>query len=225
MLIMKGYGLMIERDLKLACRSAFSGLTPLFFFVVVACFFPLAMTVDKAQLQQLGPGALWIAALLAILLSMPAIFHYDFEDGALQQAVLAPRSLVLFVYEKLLVHWCLVCVPLLLLLPLLNQCFHMPPPTPWVLTGSLLLGTPIMCCIGALGSALTMGVRNSGVLLALVVLPLYVPIVIFGTNSVSASMSGLPYSGQWALLGALLIGNLSVLPWVIAWVLRMGVSV
>ena len=176
------WGLIIERDFKLAGRSTFSGLTPVFFFIVVACFFPLAITVDKTQLQQLAPGALWIAALLAILLSMPTIFHYDFEDGALQQIVLAPRSLVLFVYEKLLVHWCLVCLPLLLLLPFLSQCFHLKSTTLWVLAGSLLLGTPILCCIGALGSAITMGVRNSGVLLALLVLPLYVPIVIFGTN-------------------------------------------
>lgn len=225
MLRLQGCGLMLERDIKLACRSAFSGLTPLFFFLLVACFFPLAITTDKAQLQQLGPGAVWIAALLAILLSMPTIFHYDFEDGALEQVILAPRSLALFVYEKLLAHWCLVCVPLLLLLPLLSQCFHMTVSATWVLAGSLLLGTPTLFCIGALGSAITMGIRNGGLLLALVVLPLYVPIVIFGTNSVSASMVGLPYSGQWALLGALLISNLSVLPWVIAWSLRMGVSV
>lgn len=225
MFVLSKIGLIVERDLKLAWRRTFHGLTPVFFFLIVVSFFPLALAIDKTQLPLLAPGILWMAVLLAVLLSLQGIFQGDFEDGSLQQILLAPRSLTLFVYEKLLAHWLLSSLPLLILLPLLAQLYYLPSEMIKILAISLSLGTPILCCIGALGSALTLGIRSSGLLAALVILPLYVPILIFGTNSVIANMQGLNYRGQLAWLAALLIANLTGLPWIIGWVLRMGVKI
>lgn len=202
----------LRRDLQLSIRARNELFNPVFFFILVVSLFPLGIGPNPQILAEIAPGVIWVAALLATLLSMERLFRSDFEDGALEHLLLSPYSLPLLVLAKVLAHWLVTGLPLILVSPLLGVLLHMPGGAIRILPLTLLLGTPILSLIGAIGVALTVGLRRGGVLLTLLALPLYVPILIFGTAAVAAAASGLPVSGQLALLGALLALALTLSP-------------
>lgn len=193
---MSAFWAIVRRDITLAMRRKAEVITAVFFFVVVAALFPLGIGPDMATLRLTAPGILWIGALLACMLSMGRLFAADYADGTLEQMALSPNGLSVLVAAKILAHWCLSGLPLVLLAPILGLQFDLPTNALWVLTLSLLVGTPLLSLIGAIGAALTLGVRGGDVLLSLLVLPLYVPALIFGAGAVQAEMSGLGASAH-----------------------------
>ncbi|MDO6459504.1 heme exporter protein CcmB [Granulosicoccaceae sp. 1_MG-2023] len=214
----------LRRDLLVAFRNRSEALNPLMFFVLVTLLFPLGVGPSANLLQTIAPGVLWVAALLAALLSLDSLFRSDYEDGTLVQLVLSPQPLGLLVVARVFAHWLMSAVPLLLLSPLLAVSLNMTPRAIPVLMLTLLLGTPVFSVIGAIGVALTVGLRRSGMLLALLVIPLYIPVLIFGAGAVDAAASGLPVTGQLYILAALLVLSLTLAPVAIAAALRMSVS-
>ena len=213
---------MARRDLKMAIRRRSELLNPLLFFILVVSLFPLGVGPGPQLLQEIAPGVIWVAALLATLLSMERLFRSDFEDGALEQLLLSPHALSLLVLAKVFAHWLVTGLPLILVSPLLGLLLHLPAEGIAALPVTLLLGTPALSLIGAIGVALTVGLRRGGVLLTLLVLPLYVPVLIFGTTAVAAAAAGLPIAGQLALLGALLALALTLAPFATAAGLRIS---
>jgi heme exporter protein B len=196
----------------------------LLFFILVVSLFPLGIGPSPQLLATIAPGVIWVAALLATLLSMERLFRSDFEDGALEHLLLSPHSLPLLVLAKVSAHWLVTGLPLLLVSPLLGVLLQLPASAIRALPLTLLLGTPALSLIGAIGVALTVSLRRGGVLLTLLVLPLYVPVLIFGTAAVAAAGAGLPTTGQLALLGALLALALTLAPLATAAGLRIGVD-
>ncbi len=217
-------GVLIRRDLLLALRRRAQILNPLVFFVIVVTLFPLGLGPEPNLLQKLAPGVLWVAALLSAMLSLEAMFHSDFEDGSLEQLLLAPQPAFVTVLAKVLTHWLLSGLPLLLLAPLLALWLHLSPEAIVVLMASLALGTPVLSLIGAIGVALTVGLRRGGVLLSLLVLPLYIPVLIMGAGAVDAAASGLAAGAHLSMLGALLLLSLSLAPWAAGAALRISVE-
>jgi heme exporter protein B len=214
----------LRRDLLLAARRRSEVVTALFFFVVVVSLFPLGIGPEPAMLRRIGPGVLWVAALLATLLGLPRLFASDHADGTLEQMALSPRPFALLVAGKIAAHWLLCGLPLVLLAPLLGLQFNLNPGELQVLMLALLLGTPVLSLIGAIGAALTLGVRGSGTLLALLVLPLYVPTLIFGAGAVEAQSAGLGSSAQLSILGALLALAVFFAPWATTAALRIAIE-
>ncbi len=214
----------VRRDMLLALRRRSDVATTLFFFVIVASLFPLGVSPEPALLRTLAPGVLWVAALLACMLSLTRLFAVDYADGTLEQMVLAPQSLTLLVLGKVFAHWLVSGLPVVLLAPVLGLQYAMPNDALLVLVWSLLLGTPALSLIGAIGAALTLGVRGSGLLVALLVLPLYVPVLIFGSGAVAASQSGLDAGAYLSLLGACSLLALALTPWATAAALRIAVE-
>jgi heme exporter protein B len=212
----------LRRDLQLGIRKRSELLNPILFFILVVSLFPLGIGPAPGLLGEIAPGVIWVAALLATLLSMERLFRSDFEDGALEHLLLSPHSLSLLVLAKVLAHWLVTGLPLILVSPLLGVLLHMPVEAIQVLPLTLLLGTPILSLLGAIGVALTVGLRRGGVLLTLLVLPLYVPVLIFGTAAVAAAAAGLPVSGQLALLGDMLALALTLSPLATAAGLRIS---
>ena len=196
----------------------------MFFFVVVAALFPLGIGPDMATLRLTAPGIMWIGALLACMLSMARLFAADYADGTLEQMALSPNGLSVLVAAKILAHWCLSGLPLVLLAPILGLQFDLPTNALWVLTLSLLVGTPLLSLIGAIGAALTLGVRGGDVLLSLLVLPLYVPALIFGAGAVQAEMSGLGASAHLSVLTAMALVAAVFSPWASAAALRLALE-
>jgi len=192
----------IARDVKLALRSRAELGVQLLFYVLVASLFPLAMSPERATLALLGPGVLWVAALLASLLSLPRLFSADYADGTLEQIALSPLPLVALVGGKIMAHWLTTGLPLVMIAPLVGLQYAMDEETLAVLAVALLIGTPILSLLGAIGAALTLGLRGSGSLLALLILPLYVPVLVFGAGAVEAVRTGLGASAHLSLLGA-----------------------
>ena len=213
-----------RRDLLLAFRRRADVLTTLFFFVIVATLFPLGVGPEPALLRTLAPGILWVAALLASTLSLGRLFALDHADGTLEQMLLSPEPLSVLVIGKVLAHWLVCGLPLVLLAPLLDVQFDLPAASMGVLLLSLLLGTPVLSLLGAIGAALTLGVRGGGVLVALLVLPLYVPVLIFGAGAVDAQASGLGGSAHLLLLGGLLAAAAALAPWATALALRIALE-
>jgi len=195
----------VRRDLTLALRRRSDALTTFFFFVIVVSLFPLGISPEPSILRVIAPGVVWVAALLASMLALLRLFAPDFDDGTLEQLALGPQPLVLLVTAKVLAHWLVTGLPLVLIAPLLGLQFQLPASALGSMTLSLLLGTPCLSLIGAIGAALTLGVRGAGALLALLVLPLYIPVLIFGAAAVSASTEGMPAGGHLSVLGALLL--------------------
>jgi len=195
----------LRRDLLLAMRRKNEVLTALFFFVIVASLFPLAIGPEPRLLRKIGPGVLWVAALLSTLLGLHRLFADDYADGTLEQMALSPAGFAGIVTAKMLGHWLLAGLPLVLLAPLLGVQYDLDGGALLLLTLTLLLGTPLLSMIGAIGAALTLGLRGGGALLALLVLPLYIPALVFGAGAVEAHVAGLTYSGHMALLGAMLV--------------------
>ena len=183
-------------------------LTPLFFFVIVVSLFPLGIGPEMALLRVIAPGVLWVAALLAAMLSLSRLFAADHADGTLEQMLLTPAPLGLLVAGKIFAHWLVAGLPLVLIAPLLGLQYDLSPEALGVLVVSLLIGTPLLSLIGAIGAALTLGVRGCGVLLSLLTLPLYIPALIFGAGAVEAQVSGLGAGGHLSLLAALLGGTI-----------------
>lgn len=214
----------LRRDLLLAARRRSEVVTALFFFVVVVSLFPLGIGPEPAMLRRIGPGVLWVAALLATLLGLPRLFASDHADGTLEQMALSPRPFALLVAGKIAAHWLLCGLPLVLLAPLLGLQFDLNPGELQVLMLALLLGTPVLSLIGAIGAALTLGVRGGGTLLALLVLPLYVPTLIFGAGAVEAQSAGLGSSAQLSILGALLALAVFFAPWATTAALRIAIE-
>lgn len=214
----------LKRDLLLAMRRKSDVLTTLFFFVIMASLFPLGVGPEPQLLKAMGPGVLWVAALLASMLSLGRLFAADHADGTLEQMLLCPESLSLIVLVKSAVHWFASGLPLVLMAPLLGLQFGLSGDALWVLTLSLLLGTPILSLVGAIGASLTLGLRGGGVLVSLLVLPLYIPVLIFGAGAVDASTSGLGAQGHLSLLGALLVLALLATPKASAAALRISLE-
>jgi heme exporter protein B len=199
-------------------------ITAVFFFVVVAALFPLGIGPEINTLRLVAPGILWVGALLASMLSLGRLFAADFADGTLEQMALSPNSLSVLVAAKILAHWLLSGLPLVLLAPVLGLQFDLTEEALWTLTIGLLLGTPILSLIGAVGAALTLGVRGGDVLLSLLILPLYVPALIFGAGAVQAQMSGLGAAAHLSILAAMALVAAVFSPWVSAASLRIALE-
>lgn len=214
----------IRRDLLLAMRRKSEVLTALFFFIIVVSLFPLGIGPETALLRKIAPGILWVAALLATMLGLARLFAPDHADGTLEQMVLAPAPLGLLVTGKIIAHWITTGLPLVLLAPVLGIQFDLDAGALWILVVALLLGTPLLSLIGAIGAALTLGVRGGGVLLSVLVLPLYVPALIFGAGAVEAHISGLGAGGHLSLLAALLALAVFFAPWATTAALRIALE-
>ncbi len=217
------YALM-RRDLVISLRERGDILLPVLFFIVVVSLFPLSMTPDPVLLAKVGPGVIWVAALLATLLALDGIFRPDFDDGTLEQLALSPHPLSLLVLAKAIAHWMVSGLPLLLVSPLLGLLMGLDSTSIWVLMAGLLLGTPALSLLGAVGVGLTVGIRKSGSLLSLLVLPLYVPVLIFGAGAVYASTVGLEYQPHLMLLAAFSVFTLSLSPLASAAAIRVSLS-
>ena len=213
-----------KRDLVLAFRRKSELVNPLSFFLIVVTLFPIGVSPEPQFLAQLAPGLLWVAALLSTLLSMESLFKADFEDGSLEQLLLSPQPLFMVVLAKVFAHWLMSGLALTLVAPILAIMLFLPFEGMPGLMLSLLLGTPTLSLIGAIGAALTVGLRRGGVLISLLVLPLYIPVLIFGSSAVQAAITGLPLGGYFALLGALLALALALAPLATAAALRISVS-
>lgn len=212
------------RDLRVALRRRADSLAAVVFFVMVASLFPLGVGPESVLLKSMGPGVLWVAALLACLLTLPRLFADDHHDGTLEQLLLAPQPLPLLVLAKVSAHWVVAGLPLVLITPLLGLQFGLSPSTAGVLTLSLLLGTPVISLVGAVGAALTVGLRGASLLLPLLTLPLYAPVLIFGAGMAEAYAAGLPMGGHLSLLGASLLLALVGAPPAVAAALRISLD-
>ncbi len=214
----------VARDLLIAARRRSDVLTTFFFFVIVVSLFPLGVGPAPDTLREIAPGVVWVAALLAAMLSLARMFGADFADGVLEQLLLTPQPLTLLVLSKVLAHWLTTGLPLVLIAPLLGLQFDLPAPALLTLLVSLLIGTPALSLIGAIGAALTLGVRGGGALTALLVLPLYVPVLVFGAGAVVASAAGMAAAAHLSLLGAMSLAALVFAPWATALALRIALE-
>lgn len=214
----------IKRDLLLAIRRQSDVLTTLFFFIIVVSLFPLSVGPEMNMLRTMAPGVVWVAALLASMLSLGRMFSNDYLDGTLEQMLLSPQSLSFLVLGKILAHWLVTGIPLVLMAPVLGIQYDLPVDALLVLTTTLLLGTPVLSLIGAIGAALTLGLRGGGVLVSLLVLPLYIPILIFGAGAVEANMAGVGFDAHLSLIGAFLLVSLVFAPWAAASSLRVSLE-
>ena len=221
---MSAVAAVLQRDLRLAMRRKSEVLTAVFFFVVVASLFPLAIGPEPDMLRKIAPGILWVGALLASLLSLGRLFAADYQDGTLEQMALSPTPMPLLVAAKVLAHWLLSGLPLALLSPVLALQFDLDSATMWVLFSSLLLGTALLSFLGAVGAALTLGVRGGEVLLSLLLLPLYIPALVFGSGAVEAQMVGMGYGAQMSILTAMLVVAAFFGPWACALALRIALE-
>ncbi|MDX9995197.1 MAG: heme exporter protein CcmB [Rhodocyclaceae bacterium] len=214
----------IRRDLLLAMRRKSEVLTALFFFIIVVSLFPLGIGPETALLRKIAPGVIWVAALLATMLGLARLFAPDHADGTLEQMVLSPSPLGLLITGKIAAHWITTGLPLVLLAPVLGIQFDLDGGALGIMVVALLLGTPLLSLIGAIGAALTLGLRGGGVLLSLLVLPLYVPALIFGAGAVEAHISGLGAGGHLSLLAALLALAVFFAPWATTAALRIAIE-
>ncbi|MFM8442250.1 MAG: heme exporter protein CcmB [Methylococcus sp.] len=222
--IRRAFFSLVERDLLLAYRHRGELINPLLFFMIVVTLFPLGVSPEESLLRTLAPGVIWIAALLSAMFSLESMFRSDFDDGALEQMALSPQPLPVLVLAKVLAHWLVTGLPMLMMAPLLALLLALPAKGIQALELTLLVGTPLLSLIGSIGVALTVGMRRGGVLLTLLVLPLYVPILIFATNAVMAAVAGLPYDGQIFFLAALLALAMTLTPFATAAALRISLS-
>ena len=217
-------GLVIRRDLLLAMRRRSDVLTTLVFFVMVVSLFPLGVGPEPEMLRKMAPGVVWVAALLASMLSLARMFSADYLDGTLEQMLLAPQSFSVLVLGKIIGHWLLSGLPLVLIAPVMGVQFDMSGDALMVLLIGLLLGTPVLSMIGAIGAALTLGLRGGGVLVSLLVLPLCIPVLIFGSAAVDAVTAGMDYTTNLALLGAFMLFALTFTPLVTAQALKISME-
>ena len=222
--LLRAFSLLLKRDLTLAMRHRAEMINPLLFFVLVTSLFPLGIGADPKLLQAVGPGVIWVAALLAALLSLEGIFRSDFEDGTLEQFLLSSHPVSVLVLAKVLAHWLITGLPLLVISPLLGVLLGLPGNAIMILLVTLALGTPVLSLIGAVGVALTVGLRKGGMILSLLVLPLYVPLLIFAASAVDTAAAGLPVTAHLSLISALMVLSLSLSPLATAAALRISLS-
>ncbi len=220
----QAFTILLRRDLTLAYRQRSEMINPLLFFVLVTALFPLGVGADPSLLREIGPGIIWVAALLASLLSLETVFRSDFDDGSLEQLLLSPHPLSILMIAKVLAHWLITGLPLLIVAPLLGVLLNLSGEAMRTLLITLALGTPVLSLIGAIGVALTVGLRKGGTILSLLVLPLYVPVLIFASSAVANSDAGLPVSAHFSLLTALLVLAISLSPAATAASLRISMS-
>jgi len=218
------FAAIVRRDLLLAMRRRSDVLNTLVFFVIVVSLFPLGVGPEINTLRQIAPGVVWVAALLASMLALGRLFAADHADGTLEQLVLSPQPLGLLVAGKVFAHWLTTGLPLVAIAPVLGIQFDLPPESLGVLALSLMIGTPVLGLIGAVGAALTLGLRGGGVLVSLLVLPLYVPVLIFGAGAVEAAAAGTGAGANLSLLGAFLAVSLFFAPWATATALRISLE-
>ena len=215
---------LIYRDLLLALRRRADVGTALLFFVIVASLFPLGVGAEPSLLRAIGPGVIWVAALLSSMLSLARLFAADYADGTLEQMLLGAAPLGVVVAAKAAAHWLVSGLPLVLIAPVLAIQYDLSASLIGVLTLSLVIGTPVLSMIGAIGAALTLGLRGGGVLLSLLVLPLYVPVLVMGAGSVDMAAAGLAPDAQLLLLAAMLVASAAFAPWAIAAALRISIE-
>jgi heme exporter protein B len=214
----------VWRELILAWRRRADVLSTVFFFVIVVSLFPLGIGPEVQLLRSIAPGVVWVAALLASMLSLGRLFANDYQDGTLEQMLLTPQPLYLVVLGKTLAHWLIAEIPLVLIAPLLGLQFDLSNDTLLLLFFTLLLGTPVLSLIGSVGAALTLGLRGSGVLISILVLPLYIPVLIFGAGAVEASIMGTSPLSHIYLLSAMTVLSLTFAPWATAAGLRISLE-
>jgi heme exporter protein B len=215
---------MLGRDLRVAWRERTDILLTLGFFVVVVCLFPFGVGAEPNQLRAIAPGVIWVSALLSCLLSLPRLFAQDAADGVLDQLILSGEPAVVWVGAKVLAYWLASCFPVILAAPLLGLWLGLEVAALPVLVASLMLGTPVLAWLGAIGAALTLGLRSGGALLALLVLPLFIPVLIFGAGAVQAHVSGMGGQAHLMLLAGACAGTLALAPWACAASLRIAVE-
>ena len=214
----------IQRDVKLVSRQGGEWLNPLSFFLMVITLFPLAISSTPAKLAAMAGGVVWIAALLAVLLSMDSLFRQDYDDGSLEQLLVSPAPLPLVVLAKVIAHWLQTGACLTVLSPVAALLLHLPSDAALALFITLLIGTPTLSLVSAIGAALTVSLKRGGVLIPLLTLPLHIPVLIFATAAVQAALNGLPIGGYLALLGAFLALALTLSPLAVAAALRLAVG-
>ncbi len=214
----------VLRDLTLAWRRRADVLSTLFFFVIVVSLFPLGIGPESQLLRSVAPGVVWVAALLASMLSLGRVFANDYQDGTLEQMLLTPQPLYLVVMGKVLAQWLVAELPLVVIAPLVGVQFDLAPKTLFIPFLSLLIGTPVLSLIGSIGAALTLGLRAGSVLIALLILPLYIPVLIFGAGAVEASITGGNTQANIYLLGALLAVSVVFAPWATSAALRISLE-
>ena len=214
----------IYRDCLIRVRDIGQALQPVLFFLVVVSLFPLTIVPDKQLLQAIGPGVIWVSALLATLLALDSMFRPDFEDGTLEQIALSPHPLSILITAKTISHWLMTGVPLILIAPLLGVLMQLPSHGISVMTLSLLIGTPALSFIGSVGVALTVGINKSGVLLSLIVLPLFVPVLIFGASAVQAVMISTDPTPHLLFLGSISLFSMVTCPLAAAFAVRISLN-
>jgi len=214
----------LKRDLLVAFKRRNDLLNPLMFFFIVVSLFPIGITPDREDLAEIAVGVLWVCALLASLLSLDNLYRSDFEDGSLELLIMSPHSLYFMVLAKILSHWLVSGVPLVLLSPILGYMLALPPEAYFTMIVTLILGTPILSLLGSIGVALTVSLGSRGLILAMIILPMSVPILIAGTLAVGQAVDGNPVGGHLAIMGAMLAMAISLAPLASAAALRISVN-
>lgn len=220
----RAFIVLVRRDLLLAARRRAEMANPLIFFILVTSLFPLGIGANPNLLQAVAPGIIWVAALLAAMLSLDSVFRSDFEDGTLEQYLMSSHPVSVLVLAKVIAHWLVTGLPLLVISPLLGILLGLPVAGIKTLFITLLLGTPVLSLIGSVGVALTVGLRKGGMILSLLVLPLYIPVLIFASSAVDSAAAGLPVTAHLSLIAALLVLSLSLSPFATAAALRVSLS-
>jgi heme exporter protein B len=220
----RGVWLTLTRDIKLAMRSKGELAQALAFFIIVVSLFPLAIGPESAVLKRIAAGVVWVCALLAVMLTLPRLFQSDYVDGTLEQLALSPYPLPLLCAGKMLAHWLSTGLPLAVVAPVLGLQFGLDASELLIMVAGLLLGTPILTMLGAIGAALVLGVRGGSILMALLVLPLYVPVLIFGAGAVEASLAGIDAVANLSLLAAMLLFGLVTTPFAAAAAVKISLD-
>ena len=208
----------------MALRNPSSFLNPLMFFVISISLFPIAISPEAQTLSSIAPGIIWVITMLSVLLSLNSLFHYDYDSGVLEQMVISHHSLPLILLAKTLAHWMLSGLPIIILSPFLGMALFINTEGIYILILTLIIATPCLSLIGSIGASLVVGIKNSGMLLSLLILPLFIPILIFATSAVSQSQSNLPIDGQLYFLGFILILSLLITPFLSALSLRISLE-
>lgn len=216
--------LVLKRDLTIAFRHKDDVINPIIFFIIIITLFPLGIGPEMNTLSRIAPGIIWVAALLSTLLSLDRLFKSDYNDGSLEQMLLSPHPIFILVLAKITAHWLLTGLPLILIAPLLAVLLHLNENSYGALMLTLLLGTPILSLIGAIGVGLTVGIKKGGVLLSLLILPLYIPVLIFATSAIDTAAMNLPFTGQLAIIAALLLTTLTLAPFAVSSALKVSTN-
>ncbi|WP_163938597.1 heme exporter protein CcmB [Paraferrimonas sp. SM1919] len=218
------FAVVLARDLKIAFKNKGDIFNPLLFFIIVITLFPLGIGPDLNTLAKIAAGIIWVAAVLSAMLSLERLFKADFDDGSLEQMLLSPQPLTLIIFAKVFAHWLITGLPVILLSPLLALLLNLPDNAYGALMLTLLLGTPILSLVGAIGVALTVALKKGGVLLSLLILPLYIPVLIFSTSAINAASLNMAYDGHLAIISALLATSLTLAPIAIGASLRVSTN-